>query len=107
MSQTTTVMIPEPVPPFGAVHLAAAGFLARYSGRTREAYTLDLRTYFAWCSERGTEVFAMTRPHLELYMRWMEEERGYAPATVARRLSTIDGFYEFAVIDGYQERSPA
>ena len=107
MSQTTTVMIPEPVPPFGAVHLAAAGFLARYSGRTREAYTLDLRTYFAWCSERGTEVFAMTRPHLELYMRWMEEERGYAPATVARRLSTVVGFYRFAVIDGYLDRSPA
>jgi hypothetical protein len=31
MSETTTVMIPEPMPPFGAVHLAAAGYPARYS----------------------------------------------------------------------------
>ena len=29
----------------------AAGFLAGYSGRTREAYTLDLRQYYRWCEE--------------------------------------------------------
>ncbi len=49
----------------------------------------------------------MTRPHVELYVRWMEEERGYAPATTARRLSTVVGFYRFAAIDGYLDRSPA
>ena len=107
MSESTVVMIPEPMPPFGEVHLAAAGFLARYSGKTRIAYTLDLKTYFVWCAARGAEVFAMTRPHLELYVRWMEEDRGYAPATTARRLSTVVGFYRFAVIDGYLDRSPA
>jgi site-specific recombinase XerD len=47
------------------------------------------------------EVFSMTRPHVELYVRWMEEEHGYAPATTARRLSTVVGFYRFAAIDGY------
>jgi site-specific recombinase XerD len=107
MSESTVVMIPEPMPPFGDVHLAAAGFLARYSGKTRIAYALDLKTYFVWCAARGAEVFAMTRPHLELYVRWMEEDRGYAPATTARRLSTVVGFYRFAVIDGYLDRSPA
>jgi integrase/recombinase XerD len=107
MSESSTVMIPEPIPPFGSVHLAAAGFLARYSGRTRDAYTLDLKTYFAWSTERRVEVFAMTRPQIEVYVRWMEEERGYAPATTARRLSTVAGFYRFAVIDGYLARSPA
>jgi len=107
MSESTVVMIPEPLPPFGEVHLAAAGFLARYSGKTRIAYTLDLKTYFSWCAARSAEVFAMTRPHLELYVRWMEEDRGYAPATTARRLSTVVGFYRFAVIDGYLDRSPA
>jgi site-specific recombinase XerD len=100
MSESTVVMIPEPIPPFAEVHLAAAGFLARYSGKTRVAYALDLKTYFCWCADRGTDVFAMTRPHLELYVRWMEEDRGYAPATTARRLSTVVGFYRFAVIDG-------
>ena len=49
----------------------------------------------------------MTRPHLEIYVRWMEEHRGYAPATTARRLSTVAGFYRSAVIDGHLDRSPA
>jgi integrase len=37
----------------------------------------------------------------------MEEGLGLAASTVARRLSTIVGFYRFAVIDGLLERSPA
>ena len=107
MSESATVMIPEPMSLFGPVQLAAAGYLARYSGRTRDAYALDLKAYFAWCGARGTEVFEMTRPHLEVYVRWMEEHRHYAPATTARRLSTVVGYYRFAVIDGYLDRSPA
>lgn len=62
MSESATVMIPEPMPVLGPVQLAAAGYLARYSGRTRDAYALDLKTYFAWCAARGAEVFEMTRP---------------------------------------------
>ena len=107
MSESGVVIVPEPLPFMDQPHLAAAGFLARYSGRTRDAYALDLRTFFGWCATGRVEVFAMTRPHVELYVRWMEEERGYAPATTARRLSTVIGFYRFAVIDGYLDRSPA
>ena len=32
--------------------LALAGFLAGYSGKTREAYALDLRQFTAWCRRR-------------------------------------------------------
>ena len=31
--------------------LALAGFLAGYSGLTREAYELDLRQYASWCHQ--------------------------------------------------------
>lgn len=44
MSEQSTLMRPEPFDPFSAASLAAAGFLARYSGRTREAYAADLKT---------------------------------------------------------------
>jgi len=37
----------------------------------------------------------------------MEEERHLARATIGRRLSTVVGFYRFAVIDGYMTESPA
>jgi hypothetical protein len=32
---------------------ALAGFLAAYSGLTRDAYALDLRNFTAWCSNTG------------------------------------------------------
>jgi hypothetical protein len=32
--------------------LALAGFLAGYTGLTREAYALDLRQYTVWCQRR-------------------------------------------------------
>ncbi len=35
------------------------------------------------------------------------EERGLARSTIGRRLSTVAGFYRFAVIDGATEASPA
>jgi hypothetical protein len=62
MSGPAQLMHPEPLGGFGQVHLAAAGFLARSSGGTRVAYGLDLRSFFAWCAERGMPVFEVTRP---------------------------------------------
>ena len=38
--------------------VALAGFLAGYAGRTREAYTLDLRQFLAWCTEQGLRLLA-------------------------------------------------
>jgi site-specific recombinase XerD len=43
---------------------------------------------------------------VEVYARGLEEDRHLAPATVARRLSTVIGFYRFMVIDGRLDKSP-
>jgi site-specific recombinase XerD len=42
---------------------------------------------------------AATCTHIELYWAWMDE-RGLAPSTLDRRLSTVCGSYRFAHIDG-------
>lgn len=34
-------------------HLAAAGFLARYSAFTRAAYTADMRWWFCFCADHA------------------------------------------------------
>jgi integrase len=86
--------------------LAAAGFLARYGGRTLEAYRHDLRSFFQWAADVGIAVLEATRPHIELY-RSMLEERGLAASTIDRRLSTVCGFYCFAHIDGRIASNPA
>lgn len=94
-------------PLYDEARLAVGGFLARYSGNTRTGYASDLRGWFTWCAQFGLEPFAVLRVHIELYARWMEEERQLARATIGRRLSTVVGFYRFAVIDGLLAESPA
>jgi site-specific recombinase XerD len=86
--------------------LAVAAFLARYSGRTFEAYRHDLRTYFQWAVDADLEIFSATRGHIELYRATLEE-RGLAASTIDRRLSTVCGFYRFAHIDGRIGSNPA
>jgi len=91
---------------FDEAQLAAASFLARYSGRTLDAYRHDLRVFFQWSADVGLTVLAATRPHIELYRGWMED-RGLAASTIDRRLPTVCGYYRFAHIDGRIPSNPA
>jgi integrase/recombinase XerD len=86
--------------------LALAGFLAGYRGLTREAYTLDLRQFTTWCRTRSLALFAVRRADIEGFARELEG-RGRARATVTRRLSTITGFYKYAVEEELLDHSPA
>jgi site-specific recombinase XerD len=52
--------------------MALAGFLAGYSGMTREAYALDLRQFAAWCHRRQLRLFAVRRADIELFARELE-----------------------------------
>src|SRR2546429_4286949 len=89
-----------------AERVALAGFLAGYCGLTREAYALDLRQFTTWCRARSLNVSAVRRPDIESFARELEA-RGRARATVTRRLSTIAGFYKYAVEEELLGRSPA
>lgn len=48
----------------------------------------------------------MRRAHIELFARWLEET-GRAKSTVARRLSTITGFYRYCTEEQLISHSPA
>jgi integrase/recombinase XerD len=89
-----------------AERFALSGFLAGYSGLTREAYALDLRQFAQFCEDHGLHVFAARRADIECFGRDLEA-RGRARATVSRRLSTVAGFYKYAVEEGLLEHSPA
>jgi len=92
--------------PVDEAELAAAGFLARYQGRTLEAYRYDLRAFFQWAADDCLDILNSTRPQIELYVRAMEA-RGLAATTIDRRLSTVCGYYRFAHIDGRIAANPA
>ena len=86
--------------------LAVAGFLAGYTGLTREAYALDLRQYASWCQQHHLRLFQARRADIECFARDLEA-RGRARATITRRLCTVAGFYRYAVEDDLLEHSPA
>jgi integrase/recombinase XerD len=108
MLDPTTMALRVPYGEFSLdeAQLAAAAFLARYSGRTLDAYRHDLRSFFQWAADVGLVVMEATRPHIELY-RAALEERGLAASTIDRRLSTVCGYYRFAHIDGRIAANPA
>lgn len=85
--------------------LAAAGFLARYREPIASAYRNDLRCYWAWCAQHDLQPLHAQRAHLELYLRGLRG-KGYAPATISRRLSTVAGLFRYAVIDEVVAKNP-
>jgi len=89
------------------LHLAAAAYLARFKGLSREHTDSDLRAFLSWCAGRGIDPLRAQRAQLELYVRWMQETRRFKPSTVSRRTSVLSGFYRTAVIDGVLAHSPA
>ena len=86
--------------------LALAGFLAAYSGLTRQAYELDLRQFASWCQQHQLRLFQARRADIEFFARDLEA-RGRARATITRRLCTVAGFYRYAVEEELLEHSPA
>jgi site-specific recombinase XerD len=85
---------------------ALVGFLAGYSGLTRDAYQLDLRQWVQWCAERQVTLFGARRADIEGFGRHLEAA-GRARATVARRLCTIACFYRYAEEEALIPISPA
>lgn len=115
-------LLPWPTPPSGAVSggvlnialdapvteplaRVLTGFLLAYSGATRAAYASDLRGWLTWCTAHGLQPMAATRAHLDAYVQGLRET-GAAPASIARRLATLSGFYAYAVDEGLLPRSP-
>src|SRR5262245_47723997 len=108
MATTTSAAALVPIAPVftNTERLALAGFLAGYSGLTREAYELDLRQYASWCQQHQLRLFAARRADIECFARDLEA-RGRARATITRRLCTVAGFYKYAVEEELLDHSPA
>ena len=97
---TSQILIPVVLPPVSdRLRHAVAAYLARFKGQSRVHTESDLRCFVTWCEERGLDPLAAQRPHVELYVRWMQEVRRYKPSTISRRVAVVAGFYRTCVID--------
>jgi integrase/recombinase XerD len=83
----SAVLIPV-APVFSSTErLALGGFLAGYSGQTRQAYELDLRQFASWYQQHQLHLFAAGRaPSPGFYRYAVEEEHlDHSPAAHVRR----------------------
>jgi site-specific recombinase XerD len=86
--------------------LVVLGFLAGYRGETVRAYASDLRRWSWWCARVEVDLLEVSRAHIEGYAAAMQDEQGMRPATVARRLTTVCGFYRHCTAEGLLARNP-
>lgn len=83
----------------------AAGWLVGHPKNTATAYRRDLEGWAKWCSQLGVHPLAAERHHVDLWVRHLTTEpqlhtgRSASPATVARKLSALSGFYDYGVHD--------
>ncbi len=88
-----------------AAHTAARGVAAGLRPRTRDAYGRAWHAWAAWCADHGADPWSATRGHVDAWARALEAD-GYAPATVALRLTAIGSAYRYAVENGDLPTNP-
>jgi hypothetical protein len=64
---TTTAIVPFDPVLADPRRLALGGFLAGYSGLTRDAYELDLRQFVGWCDDHQLDLFQVRRVDIEAF----------------------------------------
>jgi site-specific recombinase XerD len=96
----------ETLDPEHRAEAVALRYLAGYSGNTRKAYARDLTDWFGWLDVRGLVVLEATRSTVDLYARHLDEQGGLSRSTIARRLSTLAGYYRYAESEGAVARNP-
>jgi site-specific recombinase XerD len=84
MSTMTTTALERYQPALSELEeTTLVGLLAGYRGRTRDAYTLDLRQFTAWCWQHDRHLLDVARVDIERIARDLED-RG-------RERTTVDG----------------
>lgn len=107
MRHATATPLPWTAPTRSDDDLAIAGWLARYSGLTADAYRTTMRIFLEWCVTQGVRPLELKRPHIELFLRHCETERGNQPQTIETKLGALRSFYTSAVEDEYLTANPA
>lgn len=85
--------------------LGAAWLVGYRSARTRRAYAGDYLAWLTWLTDRGVDVLAARRAHVDLWVTQLQAS-GAAASTITRRLSALSGFYRHAAAHDLITHSP-
>jgi site-specific recombinase XerD len=75
-----------------------ADFLAGFCGHTYAAYRADLTDFFSYCTSTNLDPLQVTRGQVAGYVHHLSAV-GRSPATIARRMVVLRGFYNLAVAE--------
>lgn len=78
----------------------------RLAANSVESYARDLALLAAFAHGRRVPIDALTRAHLEAFVRGLMSE-GRSPRSVARAVACCRGFYRFLLLEGRVTTSPA
>lgn len=81
-------------------------YLAGYGNvKTRREYTRDLQQWASFLDGLDVDVLDAHRVHVDAYVRSCEVH-GASPATIGRRLSSISGYYAYALDEDLVAKNP-
>ena len=105
-ARSSTTLVPVQPTFTDAERLALAGYLAGHPRSDARGLHPRPQAVRRWCQAQSMPLFSVRRADIETFARELEA-RGRARATVTRRLSTISGFYKYAVEEELLDHSPA
>jgi integrase/recombinase XerD len=106
VSTSALQLLPGGAPsPISTADQLRAAFLAGHSDETRRAYARDLHLWGEFLAGLRVEILDAHRTHVDVWVR-QAEEHGIAPATIARRLAALAGFYDYALDEELITKSP-
>src|SRR5690348_9313448 len=80
--------------------LAIAGYLSRYKGRTFDKQRRLIKHYIDWCIQNDQDPLTAKRPHIELYVRWLEQQtchwsdKPWSEAYISQHFICVRLFYK-------------
>jgi integrase/recombinase XerD len=86
------------------VTVTAAWLASRKSEHTRKAYEREIRAFLGWCADTGRDPRDCRRGDIDAFA--VVSGANLAPASLARRLSTVSSWYRYAVSNDVVTRNP-
>lgn len=83
------------------------GYLADYSGKTRDLYEYYLNRFLTWCEAYGIDPLSIDRTHVALYVNHLTDDCGLRGSTVNTAFVPIKGMFKWALLEGFIDRDPA
>lgn len=83
--------------------ITAGWLIGQRSSHTRQVYQRGIRTWIAWCRERGIDPVNPQRQEVQAWITHMREIAGHSPATVRVYHAAVKGWHTELSVEGARQ----